>query len=151
MKQCISYCLVGAVLVGMKVMTLITSRKSKNFKNFAMLLNDNQKQIYKSVTKERLHIYLQGMVIGIVLAFFITYNSKLGSINNVCLFVVIALGFNLLYYSLYPKSTYMLEHLNSPDQTKAWLKIYKEMKLRCKVGGVMGFIGYIFLATGWCK
>lgn len=148
--QCISYCLVGAVLIGMKVMTMMASKTSKNFKHFIMKLDDNQKQIYKSVIKERINIYLQGMVLGIVIALFITYNSNMAKNNNICLFIVVALGINLLYYSLYPKSTYMLEHLHSQDQVKAWLNIYKEMKLRCKVGMILGFIGYLFLGAGWC-
>jgi hypothetical protein len=147
---CISYCLVGAVLIGMKVMTMMASKTSKNFKHFIMKLDDNQKQIYKSVIKERINIYLQGMVLGIVIALFITYNSNMAKNNNICLFIVVALGINLLYYSLYPKSTYMLEHLHSQDQVKAWLNIYKEMKLRCKVGMILGFIGYLFLGAGWC-
>jgi membrane protein insertase Oxa1/YidC/SpoIIIJ len=116
-----------------------------------MKLDDNQKQIYKSVINERTNIYIQGLVLGIVLALLITFNTNLAKGNNVCLFIVIAIVVNILYYSLYPKSTYMLEHLKSQDQVKAWLNIYKEMKIRCKVGMIIGFVGYIFLGSGWCS
>lgn len=151
MKQCISFCLIGAVLIGMKIMTMITCKTSKNFKNFLMKLDDNQKQVYKSVINERTNIYIQGLVLGIVLALLITFNTNLAKGNNVCLFIVIAIVVNVLYYSLYPKSTYMLEHLKSQDQVKAWLNIYKEMKIRCKVGMIIGFVGYVFLGSGWCS
>jgi len=151
MAQCISYCLVGAALVGSMVMNMLASKRSKNFKNFMALLDDNQQQVYKSVIKERMNIYIQGMVIGVILAILCTFNNKLSRPNNICLFIVIALGFNWLYYSVYPKSTYMLTHLTSQEQNSAWLKIYKEMKLRCKIGLLLGVIGYILLGVGWCN
>ena len=151
MAKCISYCLVGAALVGSMVMNMLASKRSKNFRNFMSLLDDNQQQIYKSVIKERMNIYIQGMVIGVILAILCTFNNKLSRQNNICLFIVIALGFNWIYYSVYPKSTYMLSHLSSTEQNKAWLKIYKEMKLRCKIGLLLGVVGYILLGVGWCN
>ena len=150
MTQCISFCLVGAALLGSMVVTMLASKKSKNFKEFMSLLNDDQQQIYKSIIRERMEIYIQGMVIGIILAIIITFNGKLSRGTNICLFVVIALGFNWCYYLLYPKSTYILNHLSSQNQVKSWLKIYKEMKLRCHVGLLLGVLGYIILGVGWC-
>ena len=44
----------------------------------------------------------------------------------------------------------MLEHLNNVKQNKAWLAIYKEMKLRCKLGLLLGILGYIVLGNGVC-
>ena len=150
MAPCISYCLVGAALIGSMIVTMLTSKKSKNFKDFVALLDDNQTNIYKSITKERLHIYIQGTIIGIILAFIVKYNVKLSKKYGSCVFIVIALGFNWVYYLLYPKSEYMLNHLNSQAQTKAWLKIYKEMKLRSHVGLLVGVCGYILLGMGIC-
>jgi len=151
MKECISYCLVGAALLGSMIVTMLASKKSKNFVNFMNLLDDDQQQIYKSVIKERMSIYIQGLVIGVILAILCTFTNKLTKTNKICLFIVIALGFNMLYYSLYPKSTYMLSHLTSKEQNEAWLKIYKEMKLRCKIGLLLGIVGYILLGIGWCN
>jgi len=150
MPHCISYCLVGAALLGSMIVTMLASKKSKNFTNFMSVLNDDQQQVYKSVIKERLHIYIQGLVIGIILAILVTFNGKLSRPTNICLFVVIALGFNWIYYLFYPKSTYMLNHLSSQNQVQAWLKIYKEMKLRCHLGLLLGVLGYIILGIGWC-
>ena len=151
MVKCISFCLVGAALVGSMAMTMLASKKSKNFVNFMAVLDDNQQQIYKSVIRERMNIYIQGMVIGILLALGITSNVKLSKTNNICLFIVVALGFNWGYYSLYPKSTYMLSHLTDSTQVKAWLAIYKEMKFRCKIGLLLGALGYVILGMGWCN
>jgi len=151
MAPCISYCLVGAALLGSMIVTMLTSKKSKNFKDFVSLLDDNQTNIYKSITKERLNIYIQGTIIGIILAFIVKYNVNLSKNVSICVFIVIALGFNWAYYLLYPKSDYMLNHLNSQAQTQAWLKIYKEMKLRSHVGLLVGVVGYILLGMGVCN
>ena len=101
MVKCISFCLVGAALVGSMAMTMLASKRSKNFVNFMAVLDDNQQQIYKSVIRERMNIYIQGMVIGILLALGITSNVKLNKTSNICLFIVVALGFNgVILYTL---------------------------------------------------
>ena len=148
--SCVSFCLLGSALLGSSVLTMMTSKDSKVFKNFRYLLDDNQQQIYKSIIKERAMIYVQGLILGFILALIMTLNLKIKKNNRICLFILLALGTNYLYYSLYPKSTYMLEHLNNVKQNKAWLAIYKEMKLRCKVGLLLGVLGYILLGNGVC-
>jgi len=149
--SCVSYCLLGAVLLGSSILTMMTSKQSKTFQKFNNLLDDNQRQVYKSIINERATIYVQSLILGIVLAVLVVFNlKKVDKTPRVCLFILIALGTNYLMYSLYPKSTYMLEHLRSTEQNKAWLAIYKEMKLRCKIGLLLGVIGYIVLARGVC-
>ena len=150
--SCISYCLFGSALLGSSILTMMTSKSSPVFKKFQNLLDDNQQQVYKSIIQERATIYVQSLLLGIILALIVTINlNKVNKNSRVCLFVVIALGTNYLAYTLYPKSTYMLEHLNTPEQNKAWLAIYKEMKLRCSLGLILGAIGYFVLAKGLCN
>ena len=151
MVKCLSFCLIGAALLGSMIMTMLVSKKSKPFVTFMSLLDDNQQQIYKSVIRERTNIYIQGLVIGVALALLITYHTGFKTIGNVCLFIVVSLGFNWIYYLLYPKTTYMLNHLSSSDQVKAWLSIYKEMKFRSYTGLLLGVFGYVLIAVGWCK
>ena len=148
--SCISFCLVGAAFLGSSVLTMLASKNSTVFKKFKLLLDDNQQQIYKSIINERVTIYVQGLILGLILAILVAFNLKIDNTKKICLFIVIALGTNYLYYSLYPKSTYMLEHLHSAKQNKAWLAIYKEMKLRCKLGLILGALGYILLGQGVC-
>ena len=151
MSQCLSYCLVGSMFLGSMLMTMLANKNSKKFTTFKNLLNDDQKQIYKSVMKERANIYIQGLVLGIVVGLLLTHNIKLSKQNKICVFVVVSLFINHMYYVLYPKSTYMLKHLTSTEQNVAWLNIYKEMKLRCAIGVILGLIGYILLGMGWCE
>ena len=151
MVKCLSFCLIGAALLGSMIMTMLVSKKSKPFVTFMSLLDDNQQQIYKSIIRERTNIYVQGLVIGVALALLITYHTGFKRVANVCLFIAISLGFNWAYYLLYPKTTYMLNHLSSSAQVKAWLNIYKEMKFRSHTGLLLGAFGYVLIAAGWCK
>ena len=150
MKECMSYCLIGSAFVGSMILTMLASKKSKRFNDFMLLLDEEQKQIYRSVIDERMSIYIQGMVLGIAVAIILVFNSKVSNSVKICMFITIALGINYFYYILSPKSTYMLEHVSSVEQTVAWLGIYKEMKLRCHIGAIMGIIGYILIGRGMC-
>lgn len=150
--SCVTYCLLGAALLGSSILAMLTSKDAGVFKKFTNLLDDDQLQIYKSIIRERATIYVQSLLLGLVLAILVVFNlKKLGNTSKVCLFILIALGTNYLMYALYPKSTYMLEHLKSTEQNKAWLAIYKEMKMRCWLGLILGALGYLLLAKGVCK
>lgn len=150
--SCVTYCLLGAALLGSSILAMLTSKDAGVFKKFTNLLDDDQLQIYKSIIRERATIYVQSLLLGLVLAILVVFNlNKLGNTPKVCLFILIALGTNYLMYALYPKSTYMLEHLKSTEQNKAWLAIYKEMKMRCWLGLILGALGYLLLAKGVCK
>ena len=65
-----------------------------------ILLNEDQKKVYKSIIDERMSIYIQGMVIGIVVGIIVVFNAKLRSSIKICMFISIALGINYLYYIL---------------------------------------------------
>ena len=148
---CVNTCLLGAGFLGSSVLTMMSCSKGKKFRNFNNLLNENQRQTYAKIKNERMSIYIQGIVLGTALAFLVLSMTKLNKTQKVCLFIVIAMGFNHVYYSLYPKSTYMLEHTYSQEQNKAWLAIYKEMKMRHILGFVLGLVGYYIFANGVCK
>ena len=151
MKYCLNYCVLGFAFLGSSILSMLASKNSKNFVNFKTLLTQEQLSIYKNIRKERLNIYIKGLILGTLIATLIVFNSSLKSTNKICVFIVTAFSFNYMFYSLYPKSTYMLLHLNTPKQNEAWLKIYKEMKLRCICGVLLGLVGYILLGRGLCN
>ncbi len=62
-------------------------------------------------------------------------------------FVVIVLGVTYIHYSIMPKSTYMLEHIDNPEQAKAWLEIYKHMKFKCHIGMLLGVLALPFICA----
>ena len=87
MKPCISYCLIGAALLGSMIMTMMASKKSKNFKNFMSILDENQRHIYKSIIKERMNNYIQGLIIGVILAILVTYGAiMLKPYTHLCIY-----------------------------------------------------------------
>jgi hypothetical protein len=43
----------------------------------------------------------------------------------------------------------MLDHINSPEQTKAWLTMYKAMQYYWHAGLVLGIIATMFLALAF--
>ena len=71
---------------------------------------------------------------------------KMTNFSLVCTVMATYFLTNYFYYILSPKSTYMLEHINSPEQTKAWLAMYKEMQYNYHFGMVVGIIGIGVLA-----
>lgn len=89
---------------------------------------------------------------GFILAFFIIiYNyslkrNKLTTMNIVCIVIVISFFTNYFYYILSPKTDWMLNHINSPEQTKAWLTMYREMQVNYHMGLVIGIIAVGILA-----
>ena len=151
---CTGYCLLGAILLGSMIACMLVSKTSGVFKKFTDSLSAAQKKIYQEIVNERMHLYLQGMLLGLVLALIAGYllnkNKSPKKIAKVCIFVTIALGTCILYYSLSPKSKYMLQYLEK-NQINGWLNIYKEMKTRSYVGSLLGILGYVLIGMGTCN
>jgi uncharacterized membrane protein YfcA len=69
---------------------------------------------------------------------------------RISLFFGITLFTTALYYLLMPKSDYMLNHLKTEEENKAWLSVYKTMKYRYLIGFVLGALAAIPFATALC-
>jgi uncharacterized membrane protein len=108
--------------------------------------------IYKQIVTERTNIYYMGYALGILLSIlFIAYNTKirkipLTSMPLVCIVVAICFLTNYFYYVLSPKTTYMLDHLTTPEETKAWLIMYKGMQRNYHMGLFFGVAAAGFMA-----
>ena len=144
------YCILGAGLVGSMIFCMFLSDKSKYNKKFMLLLNEEQLKKYKKIKNERMNIYLQGYFLGLVIGLLVAMNSNVDKTKKLCMFLVISLGINYLFYSLYPKSDYMLNHLTTKCQNKAWLAQYKYMKTNHLLGFTFGMAGYILLGNYFC-
>jgi hypothetical protein len=147
---CIDSCLLGSILVGTMIINMFSTHKDKVFIDFQKTLSLEQKKIYSNIVNERLKIYLQGYMLGLIFAFLFIYYSNQTKMKKVCIFLTIAISIKILYYRLTPKTTYMLEHLNSQEQNKAWLKIYKHMSRKWIFGAILGGLGYLSLGSGLC-
>lgn len=129
-------------MIYMNIMTI----KNKTINNYREQLSPENKELYDKISKERLTISLQGYFLGFIISvFIILYNyyyikSKLSTTSIV--FIVLATSFltNYFYYTLHPKSDWMLDNIKNTDDAKVWLKMYKDMKKYYHTGLVLGII-----------
>jgi uncharacterized membrane protein YkgB len=129
--------------------------KSKVIQEYKKQLPSNLQNLYEKISAERLRINYYGYGLGLVLSIIIIlYNyslkrNKLTTTSLVCLVIVVSFFTNYFYYILSPKTTYMLEHINSPEQTKAWLTMYKTMQYNYHFGFIVGLIAVGVLALAF--
>ena len=143
-----------ALIIAMIYFQNATS-KSAIVKEYKKQLPSNLQNLYEKIGSERMRINYYGYSLGLFLSLIIIlYNyslkrNKLTTTSLVCLVIVVSFFTNYFYYILSPKSTYMLEHINSPEQTKAWLTMYREMQYNYHFGMVIGIIAVGVLAFGF--
>mgnify|MGYP000408474680 CR=1 FL=1 len=158
---CLVTCgLAVAFLISMIYMYNATNR-SQVLIQYEKQLSSNLQQLYKKIRDERQSISYYGYGLGFILSFIaIVYNSvslkkgsalssKLEIKGMVCLAVVITFLTHYFYYLLTPKTTYMLEHINSPEQTKAWLTMYKTMQKFYHTGMLLGLVAVGLMALAF--
>lgn len=109
-------------------------------------------RIYEGIVAERRNHYIQGLLLGFLVAYFITNATKVTNrFHKMSIFFGISLTVAVVYYFLMPKSDYMLNHLKTPEQNKAWLHVYKTMKHQYFMGFALGALAAIPLAYALCR
>jgi hypothetical protein len=135
-------------------MTFLTN-KNEVITKYRKSLPTSLVQTYDSIARERTIIYYTGYALGLVLAIIIiTYNTvvrkeKVTSLSLVCTIVGFAFIVNYFYYILTPKSKWMLNEIKTPEETKAWLEMYRNMSFYYHSGLLLGLVaigtlGYAF-------
>ncbi len=56
----------------------------------------------------------------------------------------------ITYYSMMPKSDYMVRHLKTEEQNNAWMDVYLTMKQRYMFGFALGAVASIPFAMSLC-
>lgn len=141
-------------LVSMIYFTFETSR-NKTIKNYKKQLPSDLQEIYEKITSERLKIYYQGYLLGLILSLIIIiYNykikqEKLPLFSMICIVVSTSFVTNYFYYTLHPKTDWMLNHITDPEQIKAWLSMYTSMKQYYHMGLLLGIIAVVMLAVAF--
>jgi hypothetical protein len=132
-------------IIGMIYMTNATSN-SDTMKKYEKQLPEDLRNIYKNIVDERTRIYYTGYALGFFIAIlFIVYNTLImkktfSTISMICISTTSAFITNYFYYVLTPKTNYMLDHIEDPKQTKAWLKMYRNMQYHYHMGLFIGLI-----------
>jgi hypothetical protein len=131
-------------IVGMIYFYNATS-KNATVIQYKQQLNPEQRRAYEHIAKERLDISMQGYVLGFIfslLIIFLNYERKqLKPSSVVCLVLATSFLTNYFYYMLMPKSDWMLNHVESQHQAKAWLYMYRTMQYYYHAGLVLGILG----------
>ena len=149
---CSITCMIAVALIIASIYFQNATSKSKIVKEYKKQLPPNLDNLYKKIVSERMRLNYYGYSLGLVLSLvIILYNyslkrNKLTTTSVVCLVIVVSFLTNYFYYILSPKSTYMLDHINSPEQTKAWLTMYREMQYNYHLGFIVGIISVGVLA-----
>jgi MFS family permease len=119
---------------------------SQTIQTYQKQLPQDLQQLYQQIREERTQIFYTGYIIGFILALIIiVYNTQIKKTrmswtSMVCLTVFVAFIANYFYYVLTPKTKWMLDHIDNPDQTKAWLQMYKSMQTYYHTSFVFGII-----------
>jgi len=141
---CSISCSISAIFLIAMIYFNNATVNSKVVKHYKESLPSNLKVLYDKISKERLSISAYGYVLGFILSLIIIfYNTKikgnrLGTKSLVCTVAATCFFTNYFYYMLSPKSDWMLNHLNTPEQTKMWLQMYREMQYNYHFGLVLG-------------
>ena len=149
---CSATCLLATALIIAMIYFQNATTKSKIVQEYKKQLPSNLQNLYEKISAERMRLNYYGYMLGLILSLIIIFynytskRNKLTTTSLVCLVIVVSFFTNYFYYILSPKSTYMLEHINSPEQTKAWLAMYREMQYNYHFGFVIGIVAVGVLA-----
>ena len=130
----------------------ISTLNSEVVKKYKDSLSPDLQVVYDKIAKERLSISMCGYSLGLVLSIIIIFyntrlkRNRLGAKSLVCIVITTSFLTNYFYYTLSPKSDWMLNHLKTPEENKAWVEMYREMKYNYHLGFVLGIIAVGLLA-----
>ena len=149
---CTISCMISAVFIIGMIYFYNMTNKSEIVKHYKEKLPSDLQKRYKTISEERKKISIHGYILGLVFSLFIIfYNLKfkgqrLNTTSLVCTVMATCFLTNYFYYMLSPKSDWMLNHINNPEQVKAWLQMYREMSYNYHAGLAFGIIGVGILA-----
>lgn len=149
---CTISCMISAVFIIGMIYFYNMTNKSKIVKHYKSSLPTDLQKRYDNIAKERMTISFYGYGLGFILSLFIIFynlkikGAKMNTFALVCTVMATCFLTNYFYYMLTPKSDWMLNHINSPEQVKAWLQMYREMSYNYHMGLALGIVGVGILA-----
>lgn len=115
------------------------------------VLTDKQYDLYEKIIMERTILYLYGLLLGIVVSSIVSSYLVFDNVfHDVAFFVGVAWAVAVFYYLIVPKKNYILPHLNE-SQARVWHDVYVSMKHNYLMGGLLGMLAAIPVATMACR
>jgi hypothetical protein len=149
---CAISCMITLIFIIGMIYFYNMADKSEIVKHYKDKLSSDLQKRYNKISKERMIISYQGYAIGFILSLVIIFynlkikGTKMGTTSLVCTVIATSFVTNYFYYSLSRKSDWMLNHMGTQDEVKAWLQMYKEMQYNYHMGLVLGIIAVGILA-----
>jgi hypothetical protein len=149
---CSISCSVSLIFIIGMIYFYNATTKSEIVKHYKNKLPRDLQIRYDKIARERMSISYYGYGLGMLLSLMIIfYNVKMkgklmSNTSLVCTVLSVSFFTNYFYYILSPKTDWMLNHMNNPEQTKAWLQMYREMQFNYHLGLVLGIIAVGVLA-----
>lgn len=149
---CTISCMISAVFIIGMIYFYNMTNKSEIVKYYKEKLPSDLQKRYETISEERKKISIHGYILGLVFSLFIIFynlnlkGKRLNTTSLVCTVMATCFLTNYFYYMLSPKSDWMLNHINNPEQVKAWLQMYREMSYNYHAGLALGIIGVGILA-----
>jgi uncharacterized membrane protein YkgB len=149
---CAISCIISVIFIIAMIYFYNMTDKSKIVKHYRDQLSSDLQHKYDMISKERMIISYQGYVLGFLISLgIIFYNLKIKGVKMetaslICIVMATSFVTNYFYYSLSPKTDWMLNYIKNPDEVKAWLQMYREMKYNYHMGLVLGIIAVGILA-----
>ena len=149
---CLLSCAISTIFIIGMIYFYNMTNKSKIVKAYKEKMPPDLQKRYEVISNERMRISYQGYILGFVLSLFVIFynykfkGSKLSNTSLVCTVIAVSFITNYFYYMLSPKSDWMLNHMNSQDQVKGWLLMYREMQFNYHAGLALGIIAVGLMA-----
>jgi hypothetical protein len=143
---CLLSCAISAIFIIGMIYFYNMTNKSKIVQAYKEKMPPDLQKLYQKISDERMRISYQGYILGFVLSLFVIFYNykikgfKMGNTSLVCTVIAVSFLTNYFYYMLSPKSDWMLNHMNSQDQVKGWLLMYREMQFNYHAGLALGII-----------
>ncbi len=140
-------CFFAAVVVVAMVVFTIFSSQDPTIQGFAKDLSPELQEIYKKIVRERRNIFFTGYLIGVVISIgFVIFSMNVYKIKFsvswlICSVVAISFIVNHLYYTLSPKTDYLVNHLKNDHDRALWAKMYRQMQVYFHASFLIGLIG----------
>ena len=139
----------GFAMLGAAISTMSVTEEQHNL--LRNTFSDELDTLYGNIVIERRNHYVLGIVLGLALSYLLLQLVKIKNrFHRISLFMTITLITSVVFYFLMPKSDYMLNHLKTKEQNKAWLEVYKTMKQRYFLGFLFGALAAIPIANAMC-
>jgi len=149
---CAISCILSAIFIIGMIYFYNKTNSSLIVKQYKEQLPADLQKRYDNISKERRTISYQGYCLGFVISILIIFynfkikKEKMNATPLVCTVIATTFITNYFYYILYPKTDYMLNHINNQQEVKRWQIMYREMQFNYHMGVVLGIIAVGLLA-----